>query len=52
MDTTVINGHKVPTDYVHLFLDGETGEPISDEQWDEQMNRLRQFEPEFKVPTP
>lgn len=35
-----INGHTVPDEDVDLFLNGETGEPISDEEWDEQKRRL------------
>lgn len=50
MDFVVINGHKVPIEYVDLFIDGRTGEPIPDDQWDEQMRRIRTHEPDFVVP--
>lgn len=46
----IINGHKVPAEYVDLFIDGRTGEPIPDDQWDEQMRRIRKHEPDFTVP--
>lgn len=45
-----LNGHKVPVEYVDLFLDGRTGEPVPDDQWDEQMRRIRTHEPDFVVP--
>ena len=46
----IINGHRVPAEYVDLFIDGRTGEPIPDDQWDEQMRRIRTHEPDFVVP--
>lgn len=36
------NGHEVPDELVEYFIDGRTGEPISDEEWDEQRRRLRE----------
>lgn len=39
--TVPLNGHQVPADQVDLFLDGQTGQPITDEQWDEQKARLQ-----------
>lgn len=37
-----LNGHKIDTNVTPLarYLDGETGQPISDEDWDEQKLRL------------
>ena len=35
-----VNGHSVPADEADLFFDGETGEPISDTEWDESKARL------------
>lgn len=46
----VINGHKVPVEYVDLFISGRTGEPITDEQWDEQLRRIRVHHPDFTIP--
>jgi len=46
----VINGHKVPAEYVDLFINGRTGKPITDEQWDEQLRRIRVHQPDFVVP--
>lgn len=37
-----INGHEIDEHIVDKFLDGETGEPISDEAWDE--SKLRELE--------
>lgn len=45
-----INGHKVDPAYVDLFIDGRTGQPISDDEWDEQMRRIREHEPSFTLP--
>jgi len=45
----LLNGHEIPDEYADLFFDGRTGEPISDEAWDEQIRRIREHEPEFKV---
>lgn len=38
------NGHQINTDETPLsrFKDGETGAPITDEQWDEQKRVLEQ----------
>jgi hypothetical protein len=46
----VINGHKVPSEYADLFISGRTGKPIPDEQWDEQLRRIRVHQPDFSVP--
>lgn len=35
-----INGHRVPAAQADLFIDGKTGQPIPDAEWDEQMRRL------------
>lgn len=35
------NGHLIDPDQVDRFVDGLTGEPITDEAWDEQQRRLR-----------
>lgn len=37
-----LNGHTIDTNETPLarFLDGESGQPISDEEWDEQKLRL------------
>ena len=46
-----INGHKVDTN-VHpagRFFDGETGEPITDEQWDHQKMVLADDTPDDQV---
>lgn len=46
----VINGHKVDARYADLFYSGATGEPITDAEWDEQIRRIRVFEPDFTIP--
>lgn len=35
-----VNGHKVDAAKADYFFDGKTGEPITDEQWDEAKRRL------------
>lgn len=50
LGTVIINGHEVPAEFADLFIDGRTGEPIPDDQWDEQMRRIRTHEPDFIVP--
>lgn len=39
----------VPDAFVDWFFDGKTGDLLTDEQWDEQIRRIREFEPDFKV---
>lgn len=40
--TVDINGHQVEEGFAELLLDGETGEPISDEEYDEQKRRIEE----------
>lgn len=44
MATVEINGHQVPEHKADLFIDGETGEPITDAEYDEQKARLAELE--------
>jgi hypothetical protein len=45
-----INGHRVDARYADLFRSGVDGSPISDDEWDEQIRRIREHEPDFTVP--
>lgn len=45
-----IDGHKVPVGYESWFYNGDDGSRISDEQWDEQMRRVREVDPNFRFP--
>lgn len=45
-----INGHMVDAEIVDLFLDGKTGQPISDEEWDVQKGRLNENNDRFLPP--
>lgn len=46
-----INGHKVDAHVAEKFLDGETGEPISDEEYDESKARAKALEEDDFVVT-
>lgn len=39
-----LNGHMVDPHTIDQFIDGHTGLPITDEQWDESQRRLREAE--------
>jgi hypothetical protein len=41
--TVEINGHGVPVHEAEKYFDGETGEPITDEQWDLSKAREAEF---------
>lgn len=39
-----VNGHKVDAHLVERFFDGESGDPITDDEWDESKARLVELE--------
>lgn len=43
-DFVVIDGHKVDPHRVDQFFNGDTGERVTDEEWDESQRRLREAE--------
>lgn len=50
VDYTVINGYKVPLTHADMFRHGDDNSPLTDEEWDEQVRRIRKYEPDFRVP--
>jgi len=40
MGFLAVNGYRIPAHEADLFHDGETGEPITDAEWDKSKARL------------